>query len=89
MPRSKPSAKRIRGRRSSRALAILHTCMFDAWAAYDEHAVGTRLDGFLRRPAAEHTEQNKATAVSFAAYAALIPTALAADSDVIPPVRRA
>ena len=45
--------------------------MFDAWAAYDEHAVGTRLDGFLRRPAAEHTEQNKATAVSFAAYAAL------------------
>jgi len=55
----------------ARALAILHTCMFDAWAAYDEHAVGTRLDGFLRRPAAEHTEQNKATAVSFAAYAAL------------------
>src|SRR3954470_17853025 len=25
----------------ARALAILHTCMYDAWAAYDERAVGT------------------------------------------------
>ena len=29
----------------ARALAIVHTSMFDAWAAYDETAVGTRVDG--------------------------------------------
>lgn len=69
----------------ARALAILHTCMFDAWAAYDEHAVGTRLDGFLRRPAAEHTDENKAEAISFAAHAALkdlFPTRVA-DFDAV------
>jgi len=27
----------------ARALAIVHTCAFDAWAAYDHRAVGTRL----------------------------------------------
>jgi hypothetical protein len=27
---------------ASRALAIVHTCMYDAWAAYDERAVGTQ-----------------------------------------------
>jgi len=27
----------------SRALAVVHTCMYDAWAAYDEHALGTPL----------------------------------------------
>jgi hypothetical protein len=32
----------------ARALAIVHTCMYDAWAAYDEHAVGTQLRGALR-----------------------------------------
>src|SRR5581483_12153522 len=35
---------------ASRALAIVHTCMYDAWAAYDERAVGTQLSGALRRP---------------------------------------
>jgi len=29
----------------ARALAIVHTCMFDAWAAYDKKALGTRLGG--------------------------------------------
>ena len=37
----------------SRALAVAHTCIFDAWAAYDRLAVGTRLGGTLRRPARE------------------------------------
>jgi hypothetical protein len=40
----------------ARAIGIVHTCGFDAWAAYDDIAVGTRLGGSLRRPAAEHTE---------------------------------
>src|SRR5258708_18453825 len=34
----------------ARALAIVHTCIFDAWAAYDRRAVGTHLAADLRRP---------------------------------------
>jgi len=56
---------------TSRAFAILHTCIFDAWAAYDPIAVGTRLGGAARRPVAEHTIPNKAAALSYAAYTAL------------------
>jgi hypothetical protein len=33
----------------ARALAIAHTCIYDAWAAYDDRAVGTRFGGSLRR----------------------------------------
>jgi hypothetical protein len=55
----------------ARQLAILHTCIYDAWAAYDNVAVGTRLDGFLRRPPSERTQANRKKAVSFAAYRAL------------------
>ena len=57
---------------AARALAIAHTSMFDAWAAYDAVAVGTRLGGTLRRPAAERTLPNKERAVSYAAYRALV-----------------
>src|SRR5438128_6786312 len=56
----------------ARALAIVHTAMYDAWAAYDDQAVGTRLGGSLRRPGSERTFANKAEAVSFAAYRALV-----------------
>src|SRR5207249_3143316 len=62
----------------ARALAIAHTCMYDAWAAYDDVAVGTTdtesdllLPGSRRRPAEERTDDNKATAISFAAYLCL------------------
>jgi len=55
----------------ARALAIMHTTMFEAWAAYDPIAVGTRFGGALRRPAAEMTLENKNKAVSFAAFRAL------------------
>jgi len=34
----------------ARALAVVHTAMYDAWAAYDATAVGTRLGGTLRGP---------------------------------------
>ena len=51
---------------NARALAIVHTAMYDAWAAYDATAVGTRLGGTLRRPAAERTEAYKSLAVSMA-----------------------
>ncbi len=56
----------------ARALAILHTCIYDAWAAYDSQAVGTRLGGTLRRPVAERTLANKNEAISYAARAALV-----------------
>ena len=43
----------------ARMLAVSHTCMYDAWAAYDADAIGTRLGGKLRRPAGERTDANK------------------------------
>lgn len=57
---------------TARAIGMVHTCMFDAWAAYDAKAVGTRLGGTLRRPLSERTLANKERAVSFAAYRALV-----------------
>jgi hypothetical protein len=55
----------------SRALAFVHTCMYDAWAAYDESAIGTQLSGALRRPASERTAANKEKSISYAAFRAL------------------
>ena len=55
----------------ARALAVVHTAMYDAWAPYDAVAVGTRLGGSLRRPAEERTAEFKSKAISYAAYRAL------------------
>jgi hypothetical protein len=57
---------------AARALAVVHTAIYDAWAAYDPLAVGTRLGAKLRQPQAEWTQANKDKAVSFAAYTALV-----------------
>lgn len=57
---------------TARALAIVHTCMYDAWAAYDRVAVGTRFGEALRRPESEMTPGRKSKAVSYAAYRALL-----------------
>jgi hypothetical protein len=54
----------------ARALAIAHTCIYDAWAAYDPRAVGTRLGSSLRRPPRERSLANSTQAISFAAYRA-------------------
>jgi len=56
----------------ARALAVLHTSMFDAWAAYDGTAVPTTARRGWRRPQAEATDANKVQAVSFAAYRAAV-----------------
>jgi hypothetical protein len=56
----------------ARALAIVHTCIYDAWAAYDARALGTRLGGSLRQPRSERTQTNKNEAISFAAYRAAV-----------------
>jgi hypothetical protein len=61
---------------AARALAVVHTAIYDAWAAYDPVAVDSRgrlhAKPDLRQPAAERTLDNKTKAVSFAAYAALV-----------------
>jgi hypothetical protein len=57
---------------SARALGIVHTAMYDAWAAYDPVANGTRFGGSLRRPAVERTPENKQKAISYAAYKTLL-----------------
>lgn len=57
---------------TARALAIVHTCMYDAWAAYDGTAAGTRFGTQLRRPPDERTTQARSVAVSYAAYRALV-----------------
>ncbi len=56
----------------ARALAIAHTCMYDAWAAYSDKAAGTVYGTRLRRPAAEASDANKAKAISFAAHRCLV-----------------
>ncbi len=50
----------------SRQMAIVQTAVFDAWAAYDDTAVGTRYGGALRRPEAERTLENKRIAIAHA-----------------------
>lgn len=61
---------------AARALAVVHSAIYDAWAAYDPVAVDTRqrlrVVADLRQPAAERTVDNKTKAVSFAAYATLV-----------------
>src|SRR5215207_4812657 len=56
----------------SRMLGIVVTSMYDAWAAYDDKAIGTQLGGKLRRPAAERTEANKRKAIAYATYRSLL-----------------
>jgi hypothetical protein len=72
----------------ARALAIGHTCIYDAWAAYDHKAVGTRLGGSLRRPPAEHTLANQNQAISFAAYRAAVDLFPGSTSSVFDPLLR-
>jgi hypothetical protein len=55
----------------ARALAIAHTCMYDAWTAYDPRAIGVVV-ATPRRPATEFNDANKAKAVSHAAYRCLL-----------------
>jgi hypothetical protein len=53
-------------------MAIPLTAMYDAWAAYDDRAVGSRLGDRLRRPPAERTTANKEKAIAHATYRALL-----------------
>jgi hypothetical protein len=53
---------------SARYLAIMDTCIYDAWTAYDEKAVPTQANGISRRSG---TLADQEKAVSFAAYRAI------------------
>ncbi|MFX8972741.1 DUF6851 domain-containing protein, partial [Acinetobacter baumannii] len=58
---------------AARAIAMVDTAMFDAWAAYDKTAQGVYWGGqALRRPPAEQNDVNKSAAVQQAAYLTLI-----------------
>src|SRR6266700_2748353 len=70
----------------ARALAIVHTCAYDAWAAYDRDAVGTRRGSDLRRPPAERTRAHKEEAISFAAYRAAVDLFPASRATVFDPL---
>jgi hypothetical protein len=52
----------------SRQMQIPVNAMFDAWACYDDVAVGTIYGAELRRPEVERTEKNKNTAIAYAVY---------------------
>ncbi|MCL2924796.1 MAG: calcium-binding protein [Trichodesmium sp. MAG_R04] len=56
---------------ASRAYAMVHTAIYDAWSAYDPLAKGTQLGDDLQRPLSENTNFNKTRATSFAAYRVL------------------
>src|SRR3954451_6229981 len=56
----------------ARALAIVHTCMYDAWALYDARATPTQLNASWRRPRREHTDSNRREAMSYAAFRAAV-----------------
>lgn len=51
-------------------LHLTSSAVYDAWSAYSPEAYGHY--GEISRPEAEHTEANKAEAVSFAAYRMLV-----------------
>lgn len=57
---------------TARALAIAHTCMYDAWAAYNKSALGAVTGETLRQPASERTRKNREKAISHAAYNCLL-----------------
>ena len=55
----------------NRALAIVHTAIYDAWTPYTERATPTQ-PGPSRRPKSERTLRNKSEAISYAAYRTLL-----------------
>ncbi|AFZ59842.1 phosphatase PAP2 family protein [Anabaena cylindrica FACHB-243] len=56
---------------TARALSMVQTGIYDAWAAYDPLAVGTIVGNDLQRPDFENTLENKNKAISYAAYRTL------------------
>ena len=71
----------------ARALALVHTCMYNAWAAYDGNARQTVHGVAVRLPRAERDATSKAAAMSHAAWhvlAGLCPDARMDGPDLDP-----
>jgi hypothetical protein len=64
-------AARMPGPVPNRALAIVHTAVYDAWTPFTERAQPTQ-SGPPRRPKSERTLRNKCKATSYAAYRTLL-----------------
>jgi hypothetical protein len=62
---------------AARALGVLHTATYDAWAAYDPTAKVTRPDGPAQQKSTLNNAANKSKAISYAAYRTLM--------DLFPP----
>ena len=66
---------------AARSLAILHTCMYDAWAPYDARALGTRFGRRIKLRKEHRQYRAKQEAISYASYRCLsdlFPTQVAA-----------
>lgn len=58
---------------AARALAMVHTAMFDAWSVYDEKAISTHTASYIKiREEKDCTKENKRKAFSYAAYRVLM-----------------
>ncbi len=57
---------------TSRALGLVNTSMYDAWAAYDSVAIGTQLGNTLQVSNEKINIENKSTAINYAAYTTLL-----------------
>jgi hypothetical protein len=57
---------------AARAVYMVHTAMFDAWAAYDQRADGVFWQSHIRRSRHERSRANAERAASMAAYRTLV-----------------
>ena len=56
----------------ARMLAVLNTCTFDSWAAFDKKARGTRFGRQLQAPVALRNEAAKREAIAYGGYRAAL-----------------
>lgn len=56
---------------AARALAMVHTAMYDAWTAYNPCAISTITGAYIKRPKEEHKAAWKRKAYSYAAFRVL------------------
>ena len=74
---------------TARALAVVHTAMYDAWAAYQDHAVGVYWTENVRRPRRERSTAQAGRAASMAAYRTLADLFPSQTSALFDPLARA
>ncbi len=74
---------------TARALAVVHTAMYDAWAAYQDHAEGVYWTENLRRPRRERSAARAGRAASMAAYRTLADLFPSQTSALFDPLARA